>query len=262
MFTAWTLHGFVNKFLLMPVGIKDICVFTAPIFGAFTSIAAYLLTKEITGKSESGFFSALFMAIIPSYLSRSVAGSYDNEAVAIFALVFSFYTFVRAVNRGTLMSGLLAALGFYYMVLTWGGYVFVLGVVSIYVIGLILTDNFNSKVYVAFSLFYVIGNLLSLTMPFVAHWAVWESSEHLPSHVAFIVMNLYMLSQFVKKNLSKEKFDFLTKVVIRAAIIGVIVIFLYIIVMGKTTTGHRILTLINPVYAKKHNPLVASISEH
>lgn len=49
---------------------------------------------------------------------------------------------------------------------------------------------------------------------------------------------------------------------IRLSIILVIVGFLYIIVMGKTTTGHRILTLINPVYAKKHNPLVSSISEH
>jgi dolichyl-diphosphooligosaccharide---protein glycosyltransferase len=262
MFTAWTLHGLVNRFLLFPVSIKDVCVFTAPIFSAFTAIATYALTKEITKKSESGFFAALFMAIIPSYLSRSVAGSYDNEAVAIFALVFSFYTFVRAVNRGTMMSGLLGALAFYYMVLTWGGYVFVLGVISLYVIGLIVTDNFNSKVYVAYSIFYIIGNLLSLTMPFVAHWAVWESSEHLPSHIAFILMNLYMLSQFIKANLSKEKYDFLTKAVIRVSIVLVIIAFLYIIVMGKTTTGHRILTLINPVYAKKHNPLVASISEH
>lgn len=98
MFTAWTLHGFVNHFLLLPIGIKDICVFTAPLFAAFTAIVTYKLTKEITKKSESGFISALFMAIVPSYLSRSVAGSYDNEAVAIFALVFAFYTFVRAVN--------------------------------------------------------------------------------------------------------------------------------------------------------------------
>lgn len=37
---------------------------------------------------------------------------------------------------------------------------------------------------------------------------------------------------------------------------------IYLIVMGHTTWSHRILTLINPVFAKKHNPLVASISEH
>lgn len=32
---------------------------------------------------------------MPSYISRSVAGSYDNEAVAIFALIFTFYLYVK-----------------------------------------------------------------------------------------------------------------------------------------------------------------------
>jgi asparagine N-glycosylation enzyme membrane subunit Stt3 len=38
------------------------------------------------------------MAIVPSYISRSVAGSYDNEGVSIFALVFTFYLFIKSVN--------------------------------------------------------------------------------------------------------------------------------------------------------------------
>lgn len=33
--------------------------------------------------------------MVPSYISRSVAGSYDNEGVAIFALVNVFYWFVK-----------------------------------------------------------------------------------------------------------------------------------------------------------------------
>lgn len=32
---------------------------------------------------------------VPSYISRSVAGSYDNEAVAIFALIFTFYLYIK-----------------------------------------------------------------------------------------------------------------------------------------------------------------------
>lgn len=54
--------------------------------------------KEVTGRSEAGFFAAQFIAIIPSYISRSVAGSYDNEAIAIFALIFCFYLFLKAIN--------------------------------------------------------------------------------------------------------------------------------------------------------------------
>ena len=262
MLTAWISHMLLNQVLMIPVDIREVCVFTAPFFSALTAVTGYLLTKQVTGKTGAGLLTALFIAVIPTYMSRSVAGSYDNEAVAIFALVFSFYTFVRSLNSGSMIDALLAAFGLYYMVLTWGGYVFVLGFMSIYVVILIFLNRFNIKAYITFSTVYIVGNLLSLTVPFVSIWAVWQSSEHLPSHIAFILMQLYYVRLFFKGKLSKEKFDFLTKIVIRLLIFTVVSSFVYIVVMGKTTAGHRILTLINPVYAKKHNPLVASISEH
>jgi len=31
---------------------------------------------------------------VPGYISRSVAGSYDNEGIAIFALMFTYYLWV------------------------------------------------------------------------------------------------------------------------------------------------------------------------
>lgn len=69
-------------------------MFTAPLFSAFCALATYLFVKEIKGQG-AGLISAAFIAIVPSYISRSVAGSYDNEGVAIFALVFVFYLYVK-----------------------------------------------------------------------------------------------------------------------------------------------------------------------
>ena len=262
MITAWIMHLVLNKVLMVPIDIREVCVFTAPFFSALTAITGYLLAKEASGKTGAGLLAALFVAVIPTYMSRSVAGSYDNEAVAIFALVFSFYTFVKSLNSGSMIDALLASFAYYYMVLTWGGYVFVLGFMSIFIIILIFLNRFNSKAYVTYSMVYIVGNLLSLTVKFVNKYAVWQSSEHLPSHIAFILMQVYFIREFFKRRLNKEKFDFLTKVVIQFFVFVVLSGFIYIIVMGKTTAGHRILTLINPVFAKKHNPLVASISEH
>jgi dolichyl-diphosphooligosaccharide---protein glycosyltransferase len=119
-----------------------------------------------------------------------VAGSYDNEAVAIFALVFAFYTFVKSLNSGSMLDALLASFGFFYMVLTWGGYVFVSGLMAIYIVILIFLKRFNIKAYITYSVIYIVGNMLSLITPFVGIWAVWESSEHLPSHIAFILMQV------------------------------------------------------------------------
>ena len=72
----------------------QVCVFTAPLFSAFCALAAYLFVKEIRGQG-AGLTAAAFMAMVPSYISRSVAGSFDNEGVAIFALVFVFYLYVK-----------------------------------------------------------------------------------------------------------------------------------------------------------------------
>lgn len=247
---------------MVPIDIREICVFTAPVFSCITLIVTFLFTKEVCGRSEAGFIAALFIAVIPSYTSRSVAGSYDNEAVAITALVTAFYTFVRSVRTGGMLDALIASLAYYYMVLTWGGYVFVLGMISIYVVGLIVVDRFNSRVYIAYSIFYIMGNIFSLVTPFVSSTAVWKSSEHIPSHLTFILMQGYAVTQFIKTNISKKKFQFLQALIIRLGALSVISVFLYLLVMGKYTVGHRIMTLVNPVYAKKSQPLVASISEH
>lgn len=59
------------------------------------------------------------------YISRSVAGSYDNEAIAIFLLMFTFYLWLRALRTGSALWGTAAALFYGYMVAAWGGYVFI-----------------------------------------------------------------------------------------------------------------------------------------
>ena len=75
------------------------CVFTAPLFSAFCALATFGFVKEVRS-TGAGLLSAAFVGIVPSYISRSVAGSYDNEGVAIFALVFVFYFYVKVRMPG------------------------------------------------------------------------------------------------------------------------------------------------------------------
>lgn len=69
-------------------------MFTAPLFSALCAWATYLFMKEVRSPG-AGLVSAALIAIVPSYISRSVAGSFDNEGVAIFALVYVFYLYVK-----------------------------------------------------------------------------------------------------------------------------------------------------------------------
>lgn len=74
-------------------------------------------------KDESaGLLAAAFIGIAPGYISRSVAGSYDNEAIAIFLLMFTFYSWIKALKTGSAFFGTLTALFYFYMVAAWGSY--------------------------------------------------------------------------------------------------------------------------------------------
>lgn len=158
------------------------CVFLAPVFAALTSIATFLLTRQVTKRSDAGLLSALFIALVPTYMSRSVAGSYDNEGVAIFALVITFYLFLKAANNGSILWAMFASLSLFFMVASWGGYAFIINIIPIFVVFLMITDRFSTKLYVAYNVFYILGTILALQIPFVGFQVVKSPPPSPHSH--------------------------------------------------------------------------------
>jgi len=61
MVTAGFIHWLLNT-LHISVHIRDVCVFVAPLFSGFTSIATFLLTKELWN-SGAALFAACFISI-------------------------------------------------------------------------------------------------------------------------------------------------------------------------------------------------------
>ena len=56
------------------------------------------------------------IAIVPGYISRSVAGSYDNEGIAIFCMLLTYFMWIKSVKTGSLFWSTLCALAYFYMV--------------------------------------------------------------------------------------------------------------------------------------------------
>ena len=56
------------------------------------------------------------ISIVPGYISRSVAGSYDNEGIAIFCMLFTYYLWIKAVKTGQIYWATLCAVAYFYMV--------------------------------------------------------------------------------------------------------------------------------------------------
>jgi dolichyl-diphosphooligosaccharide--protein glycosyltransferase len=53
------------------------------------------------------------------------------------------------------------------MVSAWGGYSFIINLIPAFVLGIIFIGKFNMKIYVAYSIFYTLGSLMAMLIPFV-----------------------------------------------------------------------------------------------
>ena len=168
----------IARALSLPIDIRNICVLLAPGFSGLTAFAAYLLTSEMSTSPSAGLLAAIFMGITPGYISRSVAGSYDNEAIAIFLLVFTFYLWIKSVKEGSAMWAAFTALFYGYMVSAWGGYVFITNMLPLHAFVLIVMGRFSPRLYVSYTTWYALGTLASMQIPFVGFLPL-KSSEHM-----------------------------------------------------------------------------------
>ena len=154
--------------------------------------------------------AAAFVAIVPSYISRSCGGSYDNEGVAIFALIFTFYLYLKGLNTGSVTWAVACSLSYFYMVAAWGGYVFIINLIPIHAVFLLLAGRFSDRLYITYSIFYSFGQILAMQVPFVGFNAVL-TSEHLAAHGAFGLMQLFGLWHLLLLYISAKDMGVLVK---------------------------------------------------
>ncbi|CAH1398527.1 unnamed protein product [Nezara viridula] len=260
MVTSAVLYN-ILQFVNITIEIRNVCVFLAPFFSSLTTIITYLLTKELKD-SGSGLVAAAMIAIVPGYISRSVAGSYDNEAIAIFCMLLTYYTWIKSVKTGSILWATFSAVAYFYMVSSWGGYVFLINLIPMHVLTLMITGRFSHRIYVAYSILYCIGTMLSMQISFVGFQPV-QSSEHMLALGVFGLCQLHSLVDYLRSKLTPADFDVLFRSMIVATAALSVLVGTILTITGKIApwTG-RFYTLLDPSYAKNHIPIIASVSEH
>ena len=71
---------------------------------------------NILQDSGAGLVAAAMISIVPGYISRSVAGSYDNEGIAIFCMLFTYAMWIKSVKTGSVFWSVICSLAYFYMV--------------------------------------------------------------------------------------------------------------------------------------------------
>lgn len=252
----------ILRLLALPVDIRNICVLLAPAFSGLTAFATYLFTSEMSDSPSAGLLAAIFMGIAPGYISRSVAGSYDNEAIAIFLLVFTFYLWIKAVKVGSIMWAGLCALFYGYMVSAWGGYVFITNLLPLHAFVLICMGRFSPRLYVSYTTWYALGTLASMQIPFVGFLPV-RSSDHMAALGIFGLIQLVGFADWVRHQLPSKQFQtvlWASVFIIFGLAFGGLVL---LTVSGTIAPwSGRFYSLWDTGYAKIHIPIIASVSEH
>jgi len=164
----WVSRKSIQQFTLglgnVKMSLNDVCVFVPAWFGAVASVLTGLLTYEVYRSWFSAGVAALIMAVIPAHIMRSVGGGYDNESVAMTAMVLTFWTWCLALRRGEAskapawrpyVCGIAAGLSYAFMVWTWGGFIFVGNLVAVHAAVITALGYFSAELHVAYTMFYI-----------------------------------------------------------------------------------------------------------
>jgi len=262
-FTSVFIYRALN-YVGVKMSLNDVCVFVPVWFGVIATVLLGLVTHECFNSVVAGVAASAIFAVVPAHIMRSVGGGYDNESVAMTAMLLTFYLWVRSLrSKSSWPIGALAGLGYFNMVAAWGGYVFVLNMVGIHALALILLGRFTPKLHRSYSLFFVIGTIGALQIPVVG-LAPLKSLEQLGPAGVFVLMQVLAAIPAVARSGVLGTTD-RTQTTIR--VFGIAAAAGAAVVAALAPTGYfgplssRVRSLFVQ-HTRTGNPLVDSVAEH
>lgn len=260
----------VLEYIGNPMSLNDVCCMVPAWFGVVATTFLALLAMECGGFAAAGTAAALVMSIIPAHIMRSVAGGYDNESVAVSAMCMTFFFWVRSLRtEKSWPIGIVAGICYIYMVMVWGGYIFVINMVGIHAVFLALTGSYSTNLYRAYTLFYIIGTTGATHVPVVG-WAPLRSLEQLGPCAVFFFFQLLELAEWLRRRkevTNKQPISFAEMMKLRvlvfagAALVALPIIFLLIPTGYFGPFSARVRGLFVK-HTRTGNPLVDSVAEH
>nr|CAJ2480504.1 unnamed protein product [Leishmania braziliensis] len=154
----------------VPMSLNNVCVLIPAWYGAIATAILALCAYEVSRSMVAAAVAALSFSIIPAHLMRSMAGEFDNECIAVAAMLLTFYLWVRSLRtRCSWPIGILTGIAYGYMVAAWGGYIFVLNMVAMHAGISSMVDwarnTYNPSLLRAYALFYVVGTAIATRVP-------------------------------------------------------------------------------------------------
>ncbi|MFW9962138.1 MAG: STT3 domain-containing protein [Candidatus Sifarchaeia archaeon] len=155
-------------FLLNGIGIKvdvlSVSLVLPAFMGALTAVVAFLLGRELSNNTV-GLFAGIFTAFIPAFITRTIAGFYDNECIGVFSIVLTTFLFTRGVKRGSIPASIGAGLALGYLQVSWGASEFMLGLLALYGFLMLVMGRYSRRLLTTYMLTITLGIFIGALIP-------------------------------------------------------------------------------------------------
>jgi len=142
---------------------------------ALTILTFFLFVREIFIRKNSGdknfkanviaLVSTFFMIVIPTFLSRTVAGIPEKESVAFFFMFLSFYLFLKAWKSEKIIIagifGILAGISTALMGLSWGGVSYIYVTVAVASLVAFILNKVHKKEAIIYGAWFFFSILIT-----------------------------------------------------------------------------------------------------
>eukprot|EP00403_Amphidinium_massartii_P001313 CAMPEP_0178383268 /NCGR_PEP_ID=MMETSP0689_2-20121128/6915_1 /TAXON_ID=160604 /ORGANISM="Amphidinium massartii, Strain CS-259" /LENGTH=870 /DNA_ID=CAMNT_0020003485 /DNA_START=56 /DNA_END=2668 /DNA_ORIENTATION=+ len=263
----WTLPANGKEMSFGPMSLNDVCVVTPAWFGALATFLTFLLTLELSRSTNAALVAAGVMSIIPAHLMRSMAGEFDNEAVAVAAFCAVLWFWVLSLRSSwSWPVGLLTGIAYAAAAATWGGYIFLNNLIALHTAVLVFLGKYSSAVHRAYSLQWLVGTVLAVQVPVIG-FAPLRSVEQMPSLLVFLGLQVMEACDWSRARFGAELqdakvyFRFRVRVFSGLGLVGLLAVFVLAQAGVFMPLGARIRGLFLET-TKTGNPLVDSVSEH
>lgn len=232
---------FMYKFLKPfsdDISLRFVDVIYPVIFFVLSMIVFFFFILKLTKSKFVALFSSFFLAIIPAYLFRTMAGVSDHEPLGMFAffLVMLAFTFsMETIDKKkswklAIPLGVLTGFLTVFNMSAWGGIsIFTLLIISLAMFLLWITNANNGKEnlksYLYFYFFWMISFIL---LGFIFHFPIHSVLAFFPNLKGMITpfIFLFMLLDFLVMKVKYDKIQMLGKyrIVLSLILTGVILI--------------------------------------
>jgi dolichyl-diphosphooligosaccharide--protein glycosyltransferase len=224
--------------------------------GALTCLVIYFLGKDIGGK-KVGVFSAFFLSLNSSYVSRTSLGFFDDETIGIFGILLFILFFLRSIEpKGTLRTNLFysvaAGLSLGYLFASWGAARYAVGIAVLFVFILILMRRHSSRLLLSYSTTFGIALFIAVNVPYLGYGFLLDASV-LPVAGILSILLVIQINRYLKTPMKKLVF---VSSFLLLATASLLILFSFGYVRPLETKFWSVL------FPSDRPPLVESVGEH